>query len=129
MRSFRVYNRVRKVGVTFPVAGVDVGMASMLILFAVGAVAATLALLAYLAGGAPALIAVGVVGVVAFLVTLVFVARLTNMSTLTELTQFRLIADSVRSRRYTNFSTPDTPGDISYGHELFPDAASVYRNF
>lgn len=129
MRSFRVYNRVRKVGVTWPMAGVDVGMASMAMLASVAAVFVALAVFGSWMAGPTAAVVIILIGVVAVLATFVGVARLLRMGRLGERTQFQLIVDSIRRRRYRNFETPDAPGDVNDTRRPFMDSSSVYRNF
>lgn len=129
MRSFRVYNRVRKVGVTWRVAGVEFGIPSMTALFLILASVVTLSALAAFFGGGAAAALIGVSGVVIFLGAFVMISRLVGMGRLAEGTQFRLLVDSMRRRRYKNFSTPDVPGDVNDDQELFTESTSVYRNF
>lgn len=129
MRSFRVYNRVRKVGVTFKLGGVEIGIASMTALFVILATVVVVAGMVSFVAGPAAVSTVAVLGAVAVLVTFFVVTRLSGMSKLREGTQLRLIRDTMRERRYKNFSTPDTAGDINDQSDPFAESESVYRNY
>ncbi|MBM4574891.1 hypothetical protein GS896_25300 [Rhodococcus hoagii] len=129
MRSFRVYNRVRKVGVTWRIAGIEIGMASMTALFVFVAAMTGLVALAAVIGGAAAAVVMGVIGAGLLLAGFVFVSRLVSMGRLNEATQLRLLTGTVRQRRYKNFQTPDCPGDINDDRALFAATQPVYRNF
>jgi hypothetical protein len=129
MRKFRVYNRVRKVGVTWPVAGIDIGLPSMAALGLVSAAGIALSVLGAAIGGPPLAIVIMLIGVVAVLATFIAIARLLRMGRLGEFTQLRLIADSIQHRRHRNFETPDAPGDVNDTSRSFTDSDSVYRNF
>lgn len=127
MRKFRVYNRVRRVGVTWPVAGIELGMPSMILLLTVGGTLIALVTVAGQLAGPPLAIAVCVLGIIGVVVTIIAIARLLGMGRLSEGTQLRLVVAALRRRRYCNFDTPDVPQ--SRRRSAGPDVESVYRNF
>lgn len=129
MRSFRVYNRVRRVGVTWRMGGIEFGFASMSILIALLVSIIAIGIAAAAIAGAPAAITVIAVGGVFFLVMLVVISRLVGMGRLSERTQLRLVRDAMRERRFKNFATPDNPVDVNDLSTLFADASTKYRNF
>ncbi|GAA3147723.1 hypothetical protein [Rhodococcus sp. KRD162] len=128
MRHFRVYNRVRAVGVTFPVAGNHIGIGSAAILGVVVAATAALAAFASFVAGTIALGFVIFIGFVILLTAFFAIVKLTQMGNLREGTQLSLIRDAMRERRIKNFQTPDVGGDINDDFDLLTDSNSVYRN-
>ncbi|WP_301850650.1 hypothetical protein [Rhodococcus pyridinivorans] len=124
-----MYNRVRKVGVTWRIAGIEVGMTSMVALVLSAAILVAVVFLVSRVFSAIATVVAALLAVLAFLAVFVVVARLLQIGQLNEMTQLRLIVDSYRRRRHINFDTPDSPVDVNDTRDPLADSSSVYRNF
>ncbi|TQC45049.1 hypothetical protein EEB14_33970 [Rhodococcus sp. WS4] len=130
MRPYRIYNRVRKVGVEWRLFGTTFHNVSVGVLFGVGFAAAMLSALAYVVAGTAFGVVVAVSGLIAFATVIIAVSRMGRMGKLSERLQTTLLLRSIREPVYTNFHTPDTTQDrwtYEWGPERPDDA--IFRNY
>lgn len=116
LQTFRVFNDVHRIGVSFPFGSMRLGVPTMVILagwlvVAIGLTSAALAL-----GGIIGVVLAVIVGVAGFVIELsliLWVRRLKFLSPaparIREMTHIKLLKESLTASWYTNFTAPDEP--------------------
>lgn len=129
MREFRVFNRVRRVGVEWPLLGLKLQNWSVAVLGGVIGICAATAGIAYLVLGLAALVPIGIASLIILAIVVNFFARLRNMGMLSHKEQSLLIYRTVKEPVHINFVTPDFPDDDRTLAGPHAAIDTIYRNY